>query len=363
MADLHPMTVGLGKDTDGRAVLANIASMPHLLIAGASGSGKSACVHALVTSILTRATPDTVRMILADTRGLELTAYRGVPHLLTQVITDSRKAAAALQWIIGEIDRRYDDLAACGFRHIDHFNKAIRTGNLAAPGGQRVCVPYPYLLVIADDFGDLMVTSANEAETAAAQIVRLGRPAGVHLVAVTQHPAAELLRARLPSRLAFTCASMAASQVILDRAGAEKLRGQGDCLFLPAGASRPIRLQGAYVTEKETRQIIAHCTKPPEPGGRTDTAAPDRRQREIDAEIGADLELLIQAAELIISTQFGSRSMLQRKLRVSFAKVSRLMDLLESYGVVGPSENSKAREVLVRPDGRDAVIVSLRRLR
>jgi S-DNA-T family DNA segregation ATPase FtsK/SpoIIIE len=376
----HPLEVALGRDIAGRAVMVNLAEMPHVLVSGATGSGKSSCINSVLTSILTRATPDQVRLILVDPKRVELGQYNDLPHLLTQVVVDPKKAANALSWAVTEMERRYDLLAEVGMRDITGYNAGFDSGELAefeeahrlrmrgtddsaAEDDEEPTEPHyqrlPFILIVVDELNDLMMVAARDVEDSVCRIAQMARAVGIHLVLATQRPSVDVItgviKANIPSRMAFSVSTQADSRVILDQGGAERLIGKGDMLLLSASSSNPQRLQGPWVSEEEVRAVAAHWKRqrPMElVAGIEEVVGTDGPAS--DGADGDDDELLAQAMELVVRSQLGSTSMLQRKLRVGFARAGRLMDLMERRGVVGPSEGSKARAVLMTPEELDA---------
>ncbi|CAN5760790.1 DNA translocase FtsK [soil metagenome] len=362
LADKHPMAVSLGVDISGEAVMANLTEMPHVLIAGATNSGKSSCINSIITSVLTRARPDQVRMLLIDPKRVELTNFAGVPHLLSPVVTVPKKAAASLNWVVKEMEMRYETLASNGMRNLEFYNDAVaRRAVVKRDELEPDPEPLPYILVIVDELSDLMMVAPRDVESAICRIAQMARAVGIHLVLATQRPSVDvvtgLIKANIPSRLAFSVASQQDSRVVLDQGGADKLVGHGDMLFLHANSSKPRRIQGAWVNEKEVAAVVGHTRRQSQPtyvdGVTEQDIALGSSSGGLGGGSGDDDDLLREAMDLVVRSGLGSTSMLQRKLKVGFARAGRLMDLLEQRGVVGPSQGSKPRDVLMTAEELD----------
>jgi S-DNA-T family DNA segregation ATPase FtsK/SpoIIIE len=388
----NPLEVAIGKDIAGKAVFLDLAATPHMLIAGATGAGKSSGINCIITSLLMRTTPDDVRLILIDPKQVEMGQYARLPHLLTQPVTNPKKAANALGWAVKEMERRYDVLSELGYRDITGYNKAFAKGQIQPPLGSEIEYDHmPYIVVVVDELNDLMMVAARDVEESITRIAQKARAVGIHLIVATQRPSVNVItgviKANIPARMAFAVSSLTDSRVILDQPGAEKLVGKGDMLLLPGNSSVANRIQGSFVSEDEVRQVVAHWrAQSPEPiysddvesggeggddgdgdtghsalvpprGGSSSGAAGSMSSLELDVTSDAnafsagdddeDTAMMRQAMELVVRSQLGSTSMLQRKLKVGFARAGRIMDLLEQRGVVGPSEGSKARAVLM----------------
>jgi len=350
--DRHPLAVALGKDVHGRAQMVNLTKMPHLLIAGATGAGKSSLINCFITSILMRTTPEQVKLVLVDPKRVELAHFADLPHLLSPVIVHPKRAAEALGWVVREMEQRYEALAMVGVRDVDGYREGLASGTLRIPPGQEdKFTDLPYIVVVIDELADLMLVSPRDVEDTIVRIAQMARAVGIHLVVATQRPSVDvvtgLIKANIPSRIALMTSSQADSRVILDMNGAEKLVGHGDMLYAPSNASKPTRLQAAWVTEKEVHSVCEWIRAQREPEYAASVEGLGRPPMEGEDDLGAGDELLEQAAELVIRSQLGSTSMLQRKLKVGFARAGRLMDLMEERGIVGPSQGSRARDVLV----------------
>jgi S-DNA-T family DNA segregation ATPase FtsK/SpoIIIE len=356
----HPLTVALGKDIGGEPVTVNLADMPHVLIAGSTGAGKSVCLNVLVTSLLMRNPPDQVRLILIDPKRVELTHYENVPHLITPVVTHPKRASEALAWAVREMELRLETLAIAGVRNIAAYNTAATDGTLpplpsaglddeGRPDGSQQRPTLPYIVVVIDELSDLMMVAPRDVEDAICRIAQMARAVGIHLVVATQRPSVDvvtgLIKANIPSRIAFMVASAQDSRVILDAGGADKLVGHGDMLYLPGGTSKPRRVQGAFITEKEVEAVVAYCKAQQQAAYQPGVVAEGRAATEDDD--GDEDPLLTQAMEIVVRSGLGSTSMLQSKMKVGFSRARRIMDQLEERGVVGPSEGSKPRDVLM----------------
>lgn len=340
----NKLAFALGKDISGDSVIAELNKMPHLLVAGATGSGKSVCINGIITSILMRAKPHEVKLMMIDPKKVELNVYNGVPHLLTPVVTDPKKASRALQKVVAEMERRYDLFSDTGTRNIEGYNNYVKRMNMEEEEEQPLL---PYIVVIVDELADLMMVASNDVEDAITRLAQMARAAGIHLVIATQRPSVDVItgviKANIPSRIAFSVSSQTDSRTILDSGGAEKLLGRGDMLFLPVGLSKPVRIQGAFLSDEEVERVVDHCIEQQKANYQEDMI-PEEETEQLEE---VDDELFDDAVQLVIEMQSASVSMLQRRFRIGYTRAARLIDAMEQRGIVGPYEGSKPRTVLV----------------
>lgn len=350
----HPdklLEVPLGRDISGMVQSADLTKMPHMLIAGSTGSGKSVAINGIITSILMRAKPHEVKMMMIDPKMVELNVYNGIPHLLTPVVTNPRKAAQALQKVVQEMEFRYEKFAAAGVRNISGYNNLVIQKNLE-DGDNRPILPF--IVVIVDELADLMMVASNEVEDAIIRLAQMARAAGIHMILATQRPSVDvitgIIKANVPSRMAFAVSSGTDSRTIIDSNGAEKLLGRGDMLFLPMGENKPIRIQGAFISDQEVERVVAFVTEQQGADYQEDMMPTEEIATSSGGSDNPQDELYGEAKALVVEMQTASISLLQRRFRIGYNRAARLIDELEENHVIGPSEGSKPRKVFVEAE-------------